>query len=111
MRSEIIAKVKALRQNMDAVNGGITELRSLVNKDPGGIDDVSELHRSIALAKTNLDQATMWLGMSLKAIGTPNPYPESKNPDSLIIEKSDLTFGKPADISNDERCQFCKAPL
>lgn len=28
----------------------------------------------------------MWLGMDLKRIGTPDPYPESKDPSSLKVE-------------------------
>lgn len=46
--------------------------------------------RSIAITK--IQEAIMWLGMDLKAINeenpgtSPNPYPESYNPASLVIE-------------------------
>lgn len=40
--------------------------------------------RSIAITK--LQEATMWLGMDLKRIGTPDPYPESRNCKSAVIE-------------------------
>lgn len=40
--------------------------------------------RSLAITKTQ--EAIMWLGMDLKRLGTANPYPESKNPESLKIE-------------------------
>ena len=33
-----------------------------------------------------ITNAVMWLGMDLKAQNTPNPYPESKNPESTRIE-------------------------
>jgi hypothetical protein len=40
--------------------------------------------RSIAITK--LQEATMWLGMDLKRLGTPNPYPESYDATSAVIE-------------------------
>ena len=40
--------------------------------------------RSLAIIK--LQEAVMWLGMDLKRIGTPDPYPESKDPSSTRIE-------------------------
>ena len=39
-----------------------------------------------AIACQKIQEAIMWLGMDLKRIGTPNPYPESKDPSSLKIE-------------------------
>lgn len=37
-------------------------------------------------AFTKMQEAVMWLGMDLKRLGTPNPYPNSKNPENTIIE-------------------------
>lgn len=48
--------------------------------------------RERSLAVTKIQEAIMWLGMDLKAINdespgsTPNPYPQSYNPDSPVIE-------------------------
>lgn len=48
--------------------------------------------RERSLAITKLQEAVMWLGMDLKRINdadpgaSPNPYPESKNPDNTQIE-------------------------
>jgi hypothetical protein len=42
--------------------------------------------RERSLAITKLQEGVMWLGMDLKRLGTPSPYPEGKNPDSLVIE-------------------------
>jgi len=43
--------------------------------------------RERSLAITKIQEAIMWLGMDLKAIGeSPNPYPESYNPESPVIE-------------------------
>lgn len=49
--------------------------------------------REVSLSITNIQQGIMWLGMELRRIGTPNPYPESYNPDSTVIEPTtDVKF-------------------
>lgn len=40
--------------------------------------------RSIAITK--LQEAVMWLGMDLKRLNEPNPYPDSKDPSNTRIE-------------------------
>lgn len=47
-----------------------------------------EAGRELSLTVTNLQLGKMWLGKALKAIGNPNPYPESRNPGSSQIEKA-----------------------
>lgn len=42
--------------------------------------------RSIVITK--LQEAIMWLGMELKEIGAPNPYPNSYNPGNTIVDKT-----------------------
>jgi len=42
--------------------------------------------RERALTITKLQEAVMWLGMDLKRLGNPNPYPESYNPNSTKVE-------------------------
>lgn len=61
---------KQLRKNLDA------SLQKLQEAD-------KSRERSIAITK--LQEAIMWLGMDLKRLGTPNPYPESKNPESPVV--------------------------
>jgi hypothetical protein len=63
---------KLCRQELDII---IQELKGSKRKSP---------ERSTAIRKAI--EATMWLGMDLKAIGTPNPYPESKNPNNTTVE-------------------------
>ena len=46
----------------------------------------SRKSRERSLAITNLQQAIMWLGMDLKELGTPNPYPQSYNPENTVVE-------------------------
>ena len=42
--------------------------------------------REVSICVTKLQEAVMWLGMDLKRLNQPNPYPESKNPESMRIE-------------------------
>lgn len=41
--------------------------------------------RERALSITKLQESIMWLGMDLKRLNEPNPYPESYNPASREI--------------------------
>lgn len=42
--------------------------------------------RERALAITKLQESIMWLGMDLKRLNEPNPYPNSYNPKNTKIE-------------------------
>jgi len=46
------------------------------------VQDVKQLEscRETSLVITKLQEAVMWLGMDLKRLGAPNPYPNSKDP-------------------------------
>lgn len=61
---EIVAN-KALRKVIDGI---IQEVKAL------------PASRERSLAITKLQEAVMWLGMDLKRLDTPNPYPSSKDP-------------------------------
>lgn len=68
---EIIAN-KRLRQEIDAK---IQEVKVLPSS------------RERAISITKLQEAVMWLGMDLKRLNEPNPYPSSKDPSTgTIIE-------------------------
>jgi hypothetical protein len=41
--------------------------------------------RERALAITKLQEAIMWLGMDLKRLGGPDPYPTSYDPSSPVV--------------------------
>jgi len=64
---------KMLRKNLDA------ELQRLKALDSSDERD---------LAMVRLKECIMWLGMDLKRLGGPNPYPESYNPDSPVVEQT-----------------------
>lgn len=64
--SEIV-KVKGLRQSIDSIIQKVKNLESC---------------RETSICITRLQEAVMWLGMDLKRLGNPNPYPGSKDPNS-----------------------------
>ena len=66
-----VPAIKQLRQDIDDV---IQRVRTL------------ESCRETSLVITKLQEAVMWLGMELKRLNQPDPYPESKNPNSMRIE-------------------------
>jgi len=67
-----VASDKYMRKYLDS---GLSYIKRLI----------SSRERSIAITK--LQEAIMWLGMDLKRLNeTPNPYPESYNPNSSNIE-------------------------
>jgi hypothetical protein len=70
MNKEIIAN-KQLRKDTDDIIQRIKDLPS-------------SRERSISITK--LQEGVMWLGMDLKRLNTPNPYPNSKDPSNTKIE-------------------------
>lgn len=73
--SEIVS-TKAIRAHLDDT---IDEVKSLSKT------------RETSLAITKLEEASMWLGKHLHNLGTPNPYPESKDPSTgELVSARDL---------------------
>lgn len=68
---EEVIETKQLRKDMDAL---IQRMDALPKSRP------------TSLSITNAEQSVMWLGMNLKRINEVNPYPNSKNPDNVLIE-------------------------
>ena len=66
-----VPAIKQLRKDTDDIIQRVIEL---------------EPCRETNLVITKLQEAIMWLGMDLKRLNQPNPYPESKNPNSMRIE-------------------------
>lgn len=50
------------------------------------IDDINEVIAQHTLSIRDLESAIMRQGMALKYIGTPNPYPNSKDPTNTTVE-------------------------
>lgn len=66
-----ITKNKELRRDIDSL---LQKVKSLPSS------------RERALSVTKLQEAIMWLGMDLKRLNEPNPYPNSKDPSNTVIE-------------------------
>ena len=62
---------KGLRRDIDTI---IQDVRALPSS------------RERSLSITKLQEAVMWLGMDLKRLNEPNPYPNSKDPSNTKIE-------------------------
>lgn len=71
--ADAIVENKTIRRDIDPI---LQQLKDSPRKS-----------RERSLAITKLQEAIMWLGMDLKELGAPNPYPNSRNPDNLIVDK------------------------
>lgn len=89
MNTEIqpeVAQTKQWRKDLDAVLQSIkcgSDRNYVGDREP---DAVVRSSRERSLSITKIEEAIMWLGMDLKAQNTPNPYPNSYNPQSPVIE-------------------------
>lgn len=50
--------------------------------------DNMEVSRETNLVTTKLQEAIMWMGMNLKRLGNPNPYPNSRNTNNTKVDKT-----------------------
>jgi len=69
-----VAETKYLRKELDK---SLQFLKGLERKS-----------RERSLVTTKIQEAIMWLGMDLKDLNEPNPYPKSYDPASPVIEKT-----------------------
>ena len=73
-RTDYVPRVKELRQLGDKLIQGVKELAP---------------SRETSLTITKFQEGVMWLGMELKRINEPNPYPNSKDPSTgNVIDKT-----------------------
>ena len=75
-----ISRVKRWRRDLDAI---LQEMKDAQDNDrvTGSSDECNARMEAVL----RLTESIMWCGMILKAIGTPNPYPESKDPSSQVV--------------------------
>lgn len=85
---EAIAESKSIRKELDAVLQRVKEFNRRMKSDlyPGPWTDLGEAIAQSTLSQRDIESAIMRQGMCLKYTGAPNPYPESKNPDSPVVE-------------------------
>ena len=72
MEEDFIAETKGFRKALDEILQQLKE------------SNRSSRERSLSITK--IQEGIMWLGMDLKAQDAPNPYPNSYNPDSPVID-------------------------
>ena len=73
-----VKETKRFRQRLDAI------LQDLKGETDCAFPNRTSAERDTAIMK--IQEGIMWLGMDLKALNTPNPYPESYNPENTDIE-------------------------
>ena len=81
-----VAQTKQHRKDLDEVLQRMKRDSDKAYTGERAPDHVVRSSRERSLAITKLEEAIMWLGMDLKAQNTPNPYPNSYNPDSPVID-------------------------
>lgn len=81
-----VAQAKNWRKRLDDI---LQELKEQAETETRG-----EKTRQLSIAITDLESVIMRLGMRLKGIdqetpgAAPDPYPQSKNPESPVVEKT-----------------------
>ena len=85
---EAIAAAKTFRRDADELLQRMKEHKTRLREylAIGACDDPSEVIAQHTLSIRDLESCIMRQGMALKYIGNPDPYPESRNPDSPVVE-------------------------
>lgn len=84
---EAIAAAKQFRKDADELLQRMKDHRKgLIHWDIGEALDAGEVLAQHILSIRDLESCIMRQGMALKYIGNPDPYPESRNTGSSIVE-------------------------
>lgn len=83
--TQIDVEVGTTNENEAAIKES-KELRVSLDAELQKLKTAERKSRERSLAITKLEECIMWLGMDLKAIGTPNPYPNSYKPENNIVD-------------------------
>lgn len=87
---ELLQRMKAHRKEMCRPVAPVQDVRNgvVVGEQSGEMwgDDQVEAIAQHTLSIRDLESAIMRQGMALKYVGNPDPYPNSKNPASSVVE-------------------------
>lgn len=84
---ELIAVAKQFRKDADELLQRMKlHKHVLMQCDPNQMQDKGEVIAQHIISCRDLESAIMRQGMVLKNIGNPDPYPESRNPASPVVE-------------------------
>lgn len=72
----------------DVIDGNVQADKYLRVQIDGALQQLKSLppSRERSLSITKLQEAVMWLGMDLKRLNEPNPYPNSYKPENATVE-------------------------
>ena len=90
-KDEAIIAAKTFRKEADELlqrmkcHAGLLKSKEVFASEED-IIDVGEVIAQHMLSIRDLESCIMRLGMSLKYIGNPNPYPNSKDPSNTVVE-------------------------
>lgn len=88
-KEEAIIAAKTFRKDADNLLQRMKDHRALIGSSsshPVGCEDSNEFVANHILSIRDLESCIMRQGMALKHIGTPNPYPNSKDPNNTVVE-------------------------
>jgi predicted phosphoadenosine phosphosulfate sulfurtransferase len=86
-REQAIQTAKQFRKEADELLQRMKDHnRNLGQHTDMAADDIWEAMAQHTLSIRDLESCIMRQGMALKYIGTPNPYPNSKDPSNTIVE-------------------------
>jgi hypothetical protein len=91
-KEQAIVTSKQFRKDADDLLQRMKEHKRQLTDEPypsgpdGELADKSEVIAQHTLSIRDLESCIMRQGMALKYIGTPNPYPNSKDPSNTVVE-------------------------
>lgn len=87
-KDQAIIAAKTFRKDADELLQRMKEHKTRLREylAVGACDDPSEVIAQHTLSIRDLESCIMRQGMALKYIGTPNPYPNSKDPSNTTVE-------------------------
>lgn len=90
-KEQAIIVAKTFRKEADDLLQRMKEHKRQLADEPypngpeGELTDKSEVIAQHTLSIRDLESCIMRQGMALKYIGTPNPYPDSKDPSNTVV--------------------------
>ena len=87
-KEQAITTAKQFRKDADELLQRMKKHRSVITMHHPdlGCEDAWEMIAQHTLSIRDLESCIMRQGMALKYIGTPNPYPNSKDPSNTVVE-------------------------
>lgn len=87
-KEQLIVASKEFRKAADELLQRMKSHKSVMMAEgqPEKMEDKGEAIANHVISIRALEDCIMRQGMTLKNIGTPDPYPESRNPESTIVE-------------------------